>query len=501
LFFVLCSLLVILPWTIRNYLAYGRPILVETGLSFNLWFFSDPHESNDEIYRTLRSIPNPAIRADYATAKGLARLRAEPDILLRNIRLNWSRLLEADTIEDRFIQESYYSDIGLPLFATALIFDDALYILLLLAGVAGLMLCWPGRRLAAFNTPWWLLVSWLLYVIVAVLVTHGEPRYRHFLHPVLIPYAAWMLAHRQAGKAVKQPGSLTPRPVVRLPSARMFSLLVVGVLWAMILNTALRAYPWPWAGQNLVRGWHVLRGDIAWAAGDRSAALRAYEHATNTVETPDGWLRRGDAARALGDRAAALRAYRNAAHLTPPYIAASVRLGDLLRELGDTHAAREAFEGQYADQQQVVDWSWRHLRPPPTSTLDVGDGLDFGYISGVYPAETLAGETARWTDGRATLRLGSVAQRLVLVRLLLAAPRPTNTAVQAQVCAAGQCWPLEVAPVWRFYTLPFAAAPGQPLEVEIVSQTFRPHDQNPASADDRMLGVVIGRAAIVRIED
>ncbi len=90
--FLLCAVLTIAPWTTRNYLAYGRLIPVETGLSFNLWFFLDPHEGNRQIYQTLRSIPNPATRADYATAKGLERLRADPGILVRNISPNLARL-------------------------------------------------------------------------------------------------------------------------------------------------------------------------------------------------------------------------------------------------------------------------------------------------------------------------------------------------------------------------------------------------------------------------
>ncbi|MFL5802514.1 MAG: hypothetical protein ACJ8CR_12335, partial [Roseiflexaceae bacterium] len=502
--FLLCATLTIAPWTIRNYLAYGRLIPVETGLSFNLWFFSDPHESNNEIYSALSSIPNPAARAAYATAKGLARLREDPAILLHNMWPNWVKLLDADTIEDRFIQESYYSDVGLPLFAAALIFDDALYVLILLAGAAGLALRRPagapGRRLAALGDPWWLVVAWVLYIIAIVLLTHGEARYRHFLYPLLIPYAGWMLVRGQAAEQTERRAGNRPGQGVRLAVSRSLNLLAIGVLWAVILGVALRAYPWGWAGQNLARGWQVLHGDLAWAIGDRAAALRAYERATAFQETPDGWLRRGDAARAQGDRADALRAYRNAMHLTPPYIAASARLGDLLREVGDTHGARLAFEGEYANQQQVVDWAWRHLRPAPTSALDVGDGLDFGYIGGVYPAETLAGETARWTGGRATVRLGGAARGqagTVLVQLLLAAPRPDGAAVRAQVCVAGQCRQLAVAGVWRFYTLPFAATPGAPPDVEIVSETFRPRDWNSASPDDRTLGVLIGRVAII----
>src|SRR5262249_21700612 len=133
-------------------------------------------------------------------------------------------------IEDRFIVENYYADIGLPLFSAALIFDDALYLLIALAGIAGLALYRattdhrPPLRLRSGQATTdhepsaenparppvgaaprgggiagyfrWLLIAWLLYVLATVLLPHGGARYRHFLFPALIPYAAWTLTRR-----------------------------------------------------------------------------------------------------------------------------------------------------------------------------------------------------------------------------------------------------------------------------------------------------------------
>jgi 4-amino-4-deoxy-L-arabinose transferase-like glycosyltransferase len=515
LLFMLCALLTIAPWTIRNYQAYGRPILVETGLSFNLWFFNEPREGNEAIYQALASIPNPADRSDYATAKGLARLREDPAILLRNLWPNLAALLSADTTEDRFLQESYYADVGLPQFAAALLFDDAFYPLIMLAAIAGLIL-WqpsarPGHPVSRFGAPRWLFMAWALYVVATVLLTHGEPRYRHFLFPVLLPYAAWALIPRHetrrhgdtgAQDTSRKMGSI-PFPHSRLPISRSPSLLVVALLWSMLLGIVLGSYPWGWAGPTLARAWHTAAGDIAWAAGDLAGAQRAYERATDIYETPDGWLRRGDAARALGDVPQAQRAYRAAANMTPPYIAASARLGDLLRELGDDQKARDAFKGSYGDPQQAIDWSWRELRPAPQAALDIGDGLDFGYVGGVFPAEEMQGETARWTNGSGRLRLGGMPgsaaakqNRLDLVRLRMAAPRPDGAHVQATVCAANSCHTLEVAPVWRDYALLFSVTTDEPLTIEIESATFRPRDYDPASSDERTLGVLLNRAEI-----
>jgi Dolichyl-phosphate-mannose-protein mannosyltransferase len=493
LIFVLCSLLTIAPWSARNALAYGRPILVETGLSFNLWFFNQPRESHEEIYRALESIPNPAERSDYATAKGLARLREDPTILLRNLWPNWKTLLSADTTEDRFLQESYSADVGLPLFAAALIFDDALCALIVLAAVAGLLSRRSRLRQAAFRfgAPEWLIGAWTLYVVLTVLLTHGETRYRHFLFPVLIPYAAWMLTPRQADTmASRQHDSQL---------ALSGRLLAIVAQWGFLLGIGLGVYPWGWAGQNLARGWYTAAGDIAWDTGDIGAALRAYERAEQAQETPDVWLRRGDASRALGDLSGALHAYREANRLAPLYIAANARLGDLLRELGDEEGARAAFKGDYADPQRVVDWAWDNLRPAARAELDIGDGLDFGYVGGFYPAELIDDTTARWAGGHGMVRLGIAPRNdaegspsLDLVRLRLAAPRPGGSSVPAQVCAVDSCWNLNVAPDWRTYTLLFQTPVDEPLEIEINSDTF-------VAPDGRQLGVLVDSAQIQSI--
>jgi 4-amino-4-deoxy-L-arabinose transferase-like glycosyltransferase len=513
-FFTFAFCLLILPWTIRNYMAYNRVILVETGLSYNIWFFNEPHEDRNTIYRSLKQITNPAERSDYAMSRGMARLREDPTIPLRKLWPNLVYLWRIKPIEDRFLMESYYADVGLPLFSSALIFDDILYLLIALAAVAGLVFrrptlrysstqaaepspppllrrlpSWPrgrtgGRQPTRFRDPQSLLSAWLFYVVVTVLLTHGEARYRHLLFPVLIAYAAWALIRGAQEMRSERNLEIVPYP----------GFLVVAVLWAIILGVLLGSYPWAWAGQNLARGWHTLVGDLAGAVGERTAALQAYERATDAQETPDGWLRRGDAARALGDLPRALHAYRQATRLTPPYVAASARLGDLLRELGDNSEARKAFEGSYADDQEVIDWAWNNLLPAPKPALDIGNELDYGYVGGVYPAEKLQGATARWTNGHGRLRLGGMPngraeQGAALLRLRLAAPRPDGVPARAQVCAEGNCWTLSVGAAWRIYTLPFSVAPNEPLTVEVRSDTFD-------APDGRRLGMLIDTASV-----
>jgi hypothetical protein len=493
LIFLLSAALVIAPWTIRNYQAYGRAILVETGLSYNLWAFNEPRESQEEIFRVLENIPNPADRSDYATAKGLARLREDPAILARKIWPGWIYLWRIKAIEDRFIQESYYSDIDLPLFAAALLFDDLLFLLITLAGVAGLAFygskpdqpasqsqTMPRRAIAALQHPRWLLIGWLIYAVVTMLLTHAETRYRQFLFPVLIPYAAWLLI-RWRGKQGQQPGRQT------YFHYSSFGLLVSTLLWILITGAWVGSYPTEWADQQFRRGWHALWSEFAWSAGWHDRALAEDEQALAALETPDGWLRLGDHRRAIGDTRGAMKAYREAVVLTPPYVAAVAREGDMFRSAGDQEAARKAYVGDYVDQQRLAEWSWRDLPPGPSSYVNIGDGVDFGYIGGVYAAEKQQGVLARWSDGQALLRLPNAGPGVL--RLRLAAPQPDRASTRAEICVGGHCQALTIDPTWRIYEIPLASKLAGGQVIVIRSDTFD-------APEGRRLGLLIDWAEV-----
>jgi hypothetical protein len=473
--------MVIAPWTIRNYQAYGGFILIETGLSYNLWVFNEPHEDRDTIHRILEGISNPVGRSNYATARGLERLREDPAILVRKLWPNWVFLARVKPIQDRFLMEHYVADVDLPLFVAALISDDLLYLLITIGAIIGLAHAVRIRNTPSDQqfhqschlpvAPAVLCLLWIGYAIATMLLTHGEARYRHFLFPTLIPYAAWTFT------------ILTQR----IACFERRRLLMIAPLVCIFLWTVLTAYPWAWAGENLARGSHALIGDVWMALGAPDRAARAYLSALSVKATPDGWLRLGHAHLARGEIAQARIAYRAAWDASRVYFIASARLGDLERSLGNLDEARRAFAGYYADEQRVTDWSWRVLGQNPPSSLDVGDGLDFGYVGGVYPAEELQGVRARWSAGRALLRLGSATTNTqALLTLRLAAPHPERNAVPARICVDGTCRSISLSADWR--TCTFIVNPQHTtILVEVESPTF-------TAADGRRLGVLIDRA-------
>lgn len=459
-----CVALVVAPWTLRNCRAYGACILIETGFSYNLWAFYEPREELEQINRALEAIPNPVARADEASRRGLARLREDPAMLLRKIPAEWERLWAVKPIQDRFLLASAYSDPPPPVFLSGIALDDLLYLGILGASAWGLALL-LGRRDALAT----LLALWIGVFVAATLLTHAEGRYRHFLFMALIPLAG-----------VGIDGLLRrARPPLAWAAPAALAL-------ALALLPLAAYYPWEWAGGGAARSVHRWWGDGRLAAGDRDGARRAYEAALRAAETPDGWLALGGLRRAEGDAAGAEEAYRLALALEGTYVGASASLGDLLRAEGRADEARAAFRGRYLEEGRMVDWSYRILRPAPAAAVDVGDGLDYGYVAGVYPAEVQQGATARWTDGRGLLRLGAGGAPGLLT-LRVAAPRPAGGEVALQICASGggPCEELALGPTWRELRVLLPAAG----EIELRSPTF-------GAPDGRELGVLVDYASV-----
>jgi tetratricopeptide (TPR) repeat protein len=279
------------------------------------------------------------------------------------------------------------------------------------------------------------------------------------------------------------------------------------VLLVLLLHTVLLSYPWGWAERGFWRSVHRLAGDVALWRGDLDAAAQAYEQALAAQRTADGWIALGDVQLARGDLEAAAAAYELAWRKERLYYPASARLGAVLRTLGGREAAaRRAFEGTNVPEQAVLDWSWAQLAAQPGARVDVGGGLDFGYVGGMYPAEIQQGASARWTNGHGRLRValpaplqGANEQLPVLVGLRLAAPHPAARQVTAHVCLGNCCQQAQLTPRWRTIWLllpPRRASPASHadaravLELDLYSPTF-------TAADGRTLGVLVDWVAAV----
>ncbi len=240
-----------------------------------------------------------------------------------------------------------------------------------------------------------------------------------------------------------------------------------------------------------MRSIYRIAGDVALATGNPTAAESAYLNAYAAQKTADGRLILGRLYEQQGRLAAAEEQYRSGWERKRRYVAATAHLGDILRTRGREEEARDAFAGYFMAQQAVTDWSWEHITPTPTTFIDVGGGLDFGYVGGVYNAEEQQGATARWTNGHGTIKLVRSATPTTprRLRLRLAAPHPDAQQVPARVCVDGLCQPITLRPTWRIVSL-LVPPPDTPVQrVDLYSPTFR-------APDGRTPGVLLDWIAI-----
>ncbi|HMQ32873.1 MAG TPA: glycosyltransferase family 39 protein, partial [Chloroflexaceae bacterium] len=309
--FVAATLLVVLPWTARNYATYGGVILIDTTGAENLWLDNDP-AGREAVKAQLYAMGEDRLgRQQLATRRGLEAIAADPG---RFAAKAWGELLRFFALEqsdDMLARPAIWVS---PVETWArLLLGDALWLLTLLAGSyglaaallaspragpplrtsppsplsaaerggraaagvrsAGLAKAWrsasdlPRAMLHALRSPAWLLAPWALYVLLTTLIFHVELRYRLPLYPALLPYAGLAMVG----------GLGHMRGASRWAAAAAAALLALTLLHA----------PYPGLAWGLGwKHWHLGRAEAALARGDVEAARRAAEAALARDEGP-----------------------------------------------------------------------------------------------------------------------------------------------------------------------------------------------------------------------
>ncbi len=471
LLLLISGLLPILPWTVHNALTYHRFILLDTGASYSLWAYFDGslHPDIEEIHRRLEAIPNPADRQAYAIQEGLELLREDPGGLLRKFRATFPYLLRIKPIEDRFLKMPYREPSFL-YFLLAILLDDGLYALIAVTSLAAFVFL-PASRGKT------LALLWLFYNLATMMLLHAEARYRQLLFPVLIPYAGLALAEGRR---------------FFLGRGRLWQAALGGVLLAGWAYCFIAYSPWEWMTTNLRRGFSQMLGQAYGALGRPEEAIRSYEQAIKVdPRHPDPYYDLALTLERLGRLEEATETYASCWRLRINYLPCSTSLGNLLRQQGEEAAAREAFRGRYIAEEDVMAWAWENLTLAPVGRVDVGNGLDAGYVYGVHASESGGGVTFRWTTAQARFRLIAGASGMARLRLRLAAPgRETLPALLRIVGGNETRWVL--GPHWSTYeTGCFLVQEGQVVETVLESPTFVPREKDPASSDPRALGVQV----------
>jgi len=515
--FVLGAGLVIVPWTARNYATYGALILIDTTGAENLWLDNNPAGSapgdplgREAAKRQLYDLGDDrAARQRLASANGAAAIFTHPTWFAYKAWGEMKRFLALEYFDDLRERRAIWApplEVGLRLGL-----GDGVWLLLLFGGTIGLWLApmmddgrWTMddgrqsfvvRRSSFVADPRWIFILWALYIVLTSMLFHVELRYRLPIYPALLPYAAWVIVHCKLQLANWRRGCL---PIYNLQYTISGAALTC---LAIVVITLLHR---PYVGE----AWMLARKHAGlWQAGraldggDAAGARASAEHAL-TLD-PESALARVALARAAlarGDEVEALSALDQAIAALPAHPHAHLLRGALLRQQGDLAAARAEFGYEQASLEDLQDWSWRMFASfgALPAAVDVGGGLDLGYVRGFWPAEPGG---SRWSQSEAEIALGAPSGGGAWLELSLNSRRPVGARAPRVHISVGdrEIGQLVAEPGWHSYgfAVPAELIPDtRRLVVAVRSDTFRPRTFDRASPDDRALGVIVGRVEL-----
>lgn len=477
----ICTFVVVLPWTIRNYIEYRHLILVDTLGPINLWLDLDEAGARDAKINQLEALPQ-ADRQDYATAQVKAILREDPLRPFRNVWPTFRHIWKAQYVEDFWVKRSFFTR---PLREAAPVglSGDILWLVFSFAGVAGLLHPRTDRPFKVLTG------LWLLYSFATVLVFHVEPRYLLSIWLLLSLYGAWTLGE----------GWNWIAELRRRRQHRWRGWLIYGSLAALaLLIVTYRNYP-ALLTRGFQREWAMLRGNRAYAQGDFPAAEQRYRAA---LQADPGFV---DTEIAL---ALALRAQGSPdeaiAVLTPQGSRRSILLEGLFRRaLADDEQARGLLRTiEHRTGEDTQQWVLAHVPVEPRTTLVLGDdALDLGYIAGFAGAEVVGERSYRWLsgDGMVVLPLSEPLVAGDEVQIEIAAPIALPGALKVSL-NGGPPQLLRPDSAWRVYhfVVPPGLAGQSKLRLALQAPTYLPMNADPQSTDPRALSVMVHRVAVKR---
>lgn len=456
-------LLLVLPYTARNYVVYQRFIPLDTVSGWNLW--RDHRVPGDDFWTTLPGIANPGDRDRYAFSRGVTNILADPvNQLAINGAANLASLMRLEL--DEFARGGgYLSDVmaSPPTLPLALA-NDLYFLIVIWLGLVGIL--FAGRRAPG------LLLVWLAYFFLTVFFYHTLSRFRTQYLFVMIVFAGAALA---AGRQVWRRGSL-PARLAAVGTAVL--LLALAYSPRLIPLFASEYYLARAAGQDIELSKQAV------------SAYPEYVRAHDAL---------GDAYRRQGDFAHALGAYANALALNPYEIQARLGRMDVFRQQGQAaELAAEVRSARVEHGEVALPASvWWSFDPAPTRLVELGDtGSSFGYFLNFYPVQRDGAELMRFTENRSFVKFPGVrgwrADQLVFYAR--AVPRPNQPLPDVSVRLNGRVVAdVRLGAEWQDHEvlLDDAAREQDTLVVEFRSPTFHPDETFPGSTDSRELGFMM----------
>ncbi len=476
---------VILPWIARNYVAYGRFIPVDTTGGYNLWLGSIGVRDEARLEADLRTIPNPADRQSYAYEQAFKTIAADPVAFIgKGVKESldlWRPLFSA---EERQVRGFSLGRVPAWHLLSLFLFDDVLYVVILVLAILGLLLAPPHplKSLAGLWVLLWVVMSFIFFAVT---------RFRLPVVAFLIPWA---------GVAIPLlPGAFARLRALRRPLQALGALAVVAIAVLIVPaisldNTRLGIQRWGEQGP-------YREAEASLKQGQVEQAIAQYLQAnTDLSDTRYGLAAAYLQAGRSPDAMAQLRADDDPDRFEPSIIS-----GEAARMAGDVSGARSFFNARVVQVagDAPLEWAWDHLTPPPTNDIEVGSGLDIGYVRGFYGPETdEGGKQYRWSTADAEIK-GLVPSEASPVNLTveLNGWRPPSAPAAEPLVQSGSFAPPASYPdpvlnrdnVWANITLTAGSAPLSDTSdtVEVRSRPFVPGGDDP-----RLLGLRISTVQV-----
>lgn len=527
---------VILPWTLYNSRFFGDGlILIDTTGGYNAMLGAQAGHLEQEaritcaamtdgqgtpgsgicpaaqerdevkIAAALYAIPGQAERQTVAYSTALDWIGENPAGFLRKSGRELLDLLMINYAGEERLRSGYtLGEIPIP-HLLGLLLDDTLYIIAAPLAVVGLVRRQqrPGKGLA---------LAWLGYNLATGPLFFAINRFRLPLLPILFIYAACAIAEQ----GVPWSSLVRRRAAIYGASALLLLLLPSYIYWPPALNnSSLSLLHNTYLGlRSTIIAADCGRGEAALEQGDLDAAQRFHDRAN--ARMPRGLdclaLLRAQILDRSGQSEDALALLQSMRRRPERFLLE----GDIYRHLGDNDRALGAFVAPDLELANLTTWAWQHLAPPQTSRIDLGNGLDWGYVDGFYGREGRAEDpdSFRWSGPQARLRfLGAGTGSAQVLRLRVAAQRPSDVAaptvtfIQPAACQTGAatCQQQATGPIgseWQIIEIPLQPTPaGEDVVIGIQSPIFVPGpgelaQRQRAREKLRLLGVQIDWAEL-----
>ncbi len=481
--FLACSVLTIAPWTVRNYLTYGGIILIDTTGAYTLW--ANNKVTDVTVVLAMHAVSdNPVERQRYAMEQARRAILSDPARFVRKVALGMVEAWRPTRFESAWgsLTEVLQRSRPAAILGQVWALTSALLPLALLG-----IVCAPHPDVVAGRYRLVILALAASFALV-IGVTHYEDRYRLPFLILLLPHAAWCLAHPQALLRT-----------LRHPPALVTLALIIALI------PYYSPYLWPdqvrHAQALALHGRGLLRatwGDIAGALHDQQQAARLEPqfHAAGVTAARLA-VAMDDLATAEELLRAVLANARKAWDVSPEAI---VLLQHVLLQQGRTAEAIGLDEQHFiAGRRRAEVLAWQQ-GPAPSSSLAVGD-LDLGLVQGFYVREQHDTGAFRWSRPHARLLLAGDGD---LVCLRLNAARPPDlpapiVRLRARLPAAGGRR-VELGTIhpprygWAETCVPLPTRlSAETLELHLHTPAYNPRLDSPR-LDSRNLGVAVAEA-------